>query len=222
VTRTDAAAFPEARDPEADCALCPRLGEYRRTNRAASPDWFNAPVPSFGSLDARVLVVGLAPGVRGANRTGRPFTGDFAGMLLYRTLVQFGLATGTYRADPGDGLSLVDCRVTNAVRCVPPGNLPTPLEIGTCNQFLTAEIAAMKRLRGVLALGGTAHRSVLRACGMRPAHAAFRHGEIHALPEGRLLADSYHVSRLNTNTGRLTEAMFHTVVEALLDRIGRS
>ena len=130
--------------------------------------------------------------------------------------------TGTYGADPGDGLSLVDCRVTNAVRCVPPGNLPTPLEIGTCNRFLTAEIAAMKRLRGVLALGGTAHRSVLRACGMRPAHAAFRHGAIHVLPEGRLLADSYHVSRLNTNTGRLTEAMFHTVIEALLDRIGRS
>jgi uracil-DNA glycosylase family 4 len=222
VRRSGAAAFPEARDPEADCPLCPRLGEYRRTNRAANPDWFNAPVPSFGSLDARLLVVGLAPGVRGANRTGRPFTGDFAGMLLYRTLVHFGLAKGAYGADPGDGLSLVDCRVTNAVRCVPPGNLPTPLEIGTCNRFLTTEIAAMKRLQGVLALGGTAHRSVLRACGMRPAHAAFRHGEIHALPEGRLLADSYHVSRLNTNTGRLTEAMFHTVVAALLDRIGRS
>jgi uracil-DNA glycosylase len=222
VRRTDAAAFPEPRDPEADCTLCPRLGEYRRANRAANPDWFNAPVPSFGSLDARLLVVGLAPGVRGANRTGRPFTGDFAGMLLYRTLVHFGLAEGAYGADPADGLSLVDCRVTNAVRCVPPGNLPTPLEIGTCNRFLTAEIAAMKRLRGVLALGGTAHRSVLRACGMRPAHATFRHGEIHALPAGRVLADSYHVSRLNTNTGRLTEAMFHTVVEALLDRIGRS
>jgi uracil-DNA glycosylase len=221
VRRTDAAALPEARDPAADCTLCPRLAEYRRANRAANPDWFNAPVPSFGSLDARLLVVGLAPGVRGANRTGRPFTGDFAGMLLYRTLLQFGLANGAYGADPGDGLSLVDCRVTNAVRCVPPGNLPTPLEIGTCSRFLTAEIAAMKRLRGVLALGGTAHRSVLRACGMRPAHAAFRHGEVHALPEGRLLADSYHVSRLNTNTGRLTEAMFHTVVEALLDRIDR-
>jgi uracil-DNA glycosylase family 4 len=207
-------------DPGADCSFCPRLGDYRHANRAAKPDWFNAPVPSFGSLDARLLIVGLAPGVRGANRTGRPFTGDFAGMLLYRTLLDFGLAEGAYGADPGDGLRLVDCRVTNAVRCVPPGNLPTPFEIGTCNQFLTAEIAAMKQLRGVLALGGTAHGAVLRACGMRPSRTVFRHGEFHALPEGRLLADSYHVSRLNTNTGRLTEAMFRAVVEMLLRRIG--
>jgi uracil-DNA glycosylase family 4 len=206
--------------PGADCPLCPRLGEYRQTNRAANPDWFNAPVPSFGRLDARLLIVGLAPGVRGANRTGRPFTGDFAGTLLYRTLLKFGLANGAYGADPGDGLRLVDCRVTNAVRCVPPANLPTPFEIGTCNRFLIAEIAAMKRLRGVLALGGTAHAAVLRACGMRPARTPFRHGEIHSLPEGRLLADSYHVSRLNTNTGRLTEAMFHAAVEMLLGRIG--
>jgi uracil-DNA glycosylase family 4 len=206
-------------EPGTDCPLCPRLGEYRRTNRAANPDWFNAPVPSFGSLDARLLIVGLAPGVRGANRTGRPFTGDYAGMLLYRTLLHFGLAQGTYGADRRDGLCLIDCRVSNAVRCVPPGNLPTPLEIGTCNRFLIAEIAAMRRLRGVLALGGTAHGAVLRACGMRPARTSFRHGEIHGLPEGRLLADSYHVSRLNTNTGRLTEAMFHAVVETLLGRI---
>jgi uracil-DNA glycosylase len=210
---------PQAIDPGADCPLCPRLGEYRRANRAANPDWFNAPVPSFGSLDARLLIVGLAPGVRGANRTGRPFTGDFAGMLLYRTLLHFGLAQGSYGADPADGLRLVDCRVSNAVRCVPPGNLPTTVEIGTCNRFLITEIAAMNRLRGVLALGGTAHGAVLRACGMRPARTGFRHGEIHALPEGRLLADSYHVSRLNTNTGRLTEAMFHAVVESLLGRI---
>ncbi len=206
--------------PEPDCPLCPRLAEYRRTNRAANPDWFNAPVPSFGSLDAHLLIVGLAPGVRGANRTGRPFTGDFAGMLLYRTLLHFGLAQGAYGADPDDGLRLVDCRVSNAVRCVPPGNLPTPLEVGTCNRFLTAEIAAMQRLRGVLALGGTAHNAVLRACGIRPARVPFRHGEIHALPEGRLLADSYHVSRLNTNTGRLTEPMFHAVVETLIGRLG--
>jgi uracil-DNA glycosylase len=177
-------------------------------------------VPSFGNLDAALLIVGLAPGVRGANRTGRPFTGDFAGMLLYRTLLEFGLAQGTYGAASDDGLTLIDCRVSNAVRCVPPGNLPTPLEIGTCNRFLITEIAAMKRLRGVLALGGTAHAAVLRACGIRPARVAFRHGEIHVLPEGRLLADSYHVSRLNTNTGRLTEAMFRTVVEVLLGRIG--
>jgi uracil-DNA glycosylase len=211
---------PGASGPGTDCPLCPRLDDYRQTNRATNPGWFNAPVPSFGSLDARLLIVGLAPGVRGANRTGRPFTGDFAGMLLYRTLLHFGLADGAYGADPSDGLRLIDCRVTNAVRCVPPANLPTPFEIGTCNRFLTAEIAAMKRLRGVLALGGTAHGAVLRACGMRPARTPFRHGEFHALPEGRLLADSYHVSRLNTNTGRLTEAMFQTVVEMLLGRIG--
>jgi uracil-DNA glycosylase family 4 len=206
--------------PSPDCPLCPRLAEYRQANRTAHPDWFNAPVPSFGSLDARLLIVGLAPGVRGANRTGRPFTGDFAGVLLYQTLLRFGLAQGKFAADPADGMILVDCRVTNAVRCVPPGNLPTPAEIGTCNRFLTDEIAAMPRLRGVLALGGTAHNAVLRAHGLRPARVPFRHGELHDLPESRLLADSYHVSRLNTNTGRLTEAMFHAVVETLLTRLG--
>ncbi len=205
--------------PEADCPLCPRLAEYRSANRSAHPDWFNAPVPSFGRFDARLLIVGLAPGVRGANRTGRPFTGDFAGELLYRTLLHFCLAQGHYRADPRDELTLIDCRVTNAVRCVPPANLPTPAEITTCNGFLANEIAAMPRLRGVLALGGTAHNAVLRAHGMRPSRVPFRHGEIHHLPEDRLLADSYHVSRLNTNTGRLTEAMFHSVVRGLLDRM---
>jgi uracil-DNA glycosylase family 4 len=176
-------------------------------------------VPSFGSLDARLLIVGLAPGVRGANRTGRPFTGDFAGELLYRTMLHFGLADGRYAADPQDGLTLLDCRITNAVRCVPPANLPTPAEITTCNSFLAAEIAAMSQLRCVLALGGTAHNAVLRAHGMRPARAKFRHGAVHALPDGKVLADSYHVSRLNTNTGRLTEAMFHAVIGALLGRL---
>jgi uracil-DNA glycosylase family 4 len=208
--------------PSPDCPLCPRLADYRHANRAAHREWFNAPVPSFGSLDARLLIVGLAPGVRGANRTGRPFTGDFAGELLYRTLLRFGLAQGGYGADPGDGLALIDCRVTNAVRCVPPANLPTPAEIGTCNPFLAAEIAAMPRLRGVLALGGTAHNAVLRAHGMRPARTPFRHGALHELPADRLLADSYHVSRLNTNTGRLTEAMFHAVVETMLGRIAQA
>ena len=205
--------------PAPDCPLCPRLCEYRQANRAAHPDWFNGPVPSFGSLDARLLIVGLAPGVRGANRTGRPFTGDFAGELLYRTLLHFGLAHGDYRADPQDGLTLVNCRVTNAVRCVPPANLPTPLETANCNQFLAAEIAAMPDLRAVLALGGTAHNAVLRANGLRPARIAFKHGAVHALQGERVLADSYHVSRLNTNTGRLTEAMFHDVVRALLERM---
>jgi uracil-DNA glycosylase len=187
----------------------------------AHADWFNAPVPSFGNLDARLLIVGLAPGVRGANRTGRPFTGDFAGELLYTTLLKFGLALGRYGADPNDGLTLVDCRVTNAVRCVPPANLPTPLETTTCNKFLIAELAAMPRLRAVLALGGTAHNAVLRANGLKPARVPFRHGAMHALPEERLLVDSYHVSRLNTNTGRLTEAMFHAVVGNTLDRLAQ-
>jgi uracil-DNA glycosylase family 4 len=205
--------------PPADCPLCPRLAQLRCDNRAAHADWFNAPVPSFGPLEARLLIVGLAPGQRGANRTGRPFTGDFAGELLYRTLLHFGLAQGHYRADPGDGLVLVDCRVTNAVRCVPPGNLPTPAEITRCNGFLAAEIAAMPRLHSILALGGTAHNAVLRVHGERPARMPFRHGAVHRLREDRLLADSYHVSRLNTNTGRLTEVMFHAVVCDLLEKL---
>ncbi len=205
--------------PPPDCNLCPRLAEYRAANRTAHPDWFNGPVPSFGPLDARLLIVGLAPGVRGANRTGRPFTGDFAGELLYRTLLQYGLASGRYGADPNDGLILLDCRVTNAARCVPPANLPTPREVATCNGFLATEIAAMPRLRAILALGGTAHNASLRAHGLKPARVPFRHGAMHPLPGDRVLADSYHVSRLNTNTGRLTEAMFHTVVRSLINRL---
>ena len=206
--------------PGRDCPLCPRLVGYREANRSANPAWFNAPVPSFGALDARLLVVGLAPGVRGANRTGRPFTGDFAGTLLYQTLLRFGLAQGDYRAEPTDGLTLVDTRVTNAVRCVPPGNLPKPLEIGTCNPFLATEMAAMPRLACVLALGGVAHAAVLRASGLRASHARFQHGAVHTLPSGLHLADSYHVSRLNTNTGRLTTAMFEAVVRDVLAHLG--
>jgi uracil-DNA glycosylase family 4 len=206
--------------PGRDCALCPRLADYRASNRAANPAWFNAPVPSFGAPDARLLIVGLAPGVRGANRTGRPFTGDFAGTLLYRTLLRFGLARGDYGADPADGLALVDCRVTNAVRCVPPANLPKPQEIGACNRFLAAEMDAMPRLACVLALGGVAHAAVLRARGLRASHVRFRHGAVHALPNGLHLADSYHVSRLNTNTGRLTAAMFEAVVQDVLTHLG--
>src|ERR1700744_2472161 len=179
--------------PGRDCPLCPRLVGYREANRGANPAWFNAPVPSFGALDAQLLVVGLAPGVRGANRTGRPFTGDFAGVLLYQTLLKFGLAQGSYGADPSDGLTLVDTRVTNAVRCVPPANLPTPAEITTCNPFLALEMAAMPRLRAVLALGGVSHKAVLRARGLRASHAVFTHGAVHTLPHGLLLADSYHV-----------------------------
>lgn len=205
--------------PAADCPLCPRLVAYRQTNRSANPGWFNAPVPSFGEVDAPLLIAGLAPGVRGANRTGHPFTGDFAGVLLYQTLLRFGLARGTYAADPADELTLTGCRVTNAVRCVPPGNLPTPAEISTCNQFLAGEIGAMPNLRAVLALGGVAHAAVLKARGLRPARIPFRHGGITDLPDGLMLADSYHVSRLNTNTGRLTEDMFHAVIEEILRRL---
>jgi uracil-DNA glycosylase family 4 len=205
--------------PEPECGFCPRLKDYRTANRAAHPDWHNAPVPSFGDLDARLLIVGLAPGVRGANRTGRPFTGDFAGTLLYRTLPLFGLAHGDYGAAPDDGLRLLSCRVTNAVRCVPPGNLPSTAEIAACNPFLAAELSAMPRLRAILALGLVAHKAVLRARGLKAGHAVFRHGAIHELPDGLLLTDSYHVSRLNTNTGRLTEAMFHDTVAALAARL---
>jgi len=205
--------------PDPDCGLCPRLRQYREANRSAHPEWHNAPVLSFGGLDARLLVVGLAPGVRGANRTGRPFTGDFAGVLLYRTLPLFGLAEGSYAASPDDGLNPRSCRITNAVRCVPPGNLPTPAEINTCNPFLADELTSMPNLRAVLALGLVAHKAVLRAKKLKASVAVFRHGAIHDLPDGLMLADSYHVSRLNTNTGRLTEAMFHDVVGSITARL---
>jgi uracil-DNA glycosylase family 4 len=211
-----------AEAPPPDCSLCPRLAAYRAENAVAHPDWFNAPVPSFGAVDAPLLIVGLAPGVRGANRTGRPFTGDHAGLLLYATLAAFGLSKGTYGARPDDGLSLTGCRVVNAVRCVPPANLPQPSEVTTCNRFLTAEIRAMPGLKAVLALGVLAHAAVLKSCGMPAARVRFRHGAIHALPDGLLLADSYHVSRYNTSTGRLTEAMFQQTIFNLLHRLGIS
>jgi uracil-DNA glycosylase family 4 len=179
-------------------------------------------VPSFGSPEARILVVGLAPGVRGANRTGRPFTGDHAGILLYQTLLQFGLADGRYRAEPDDGVRLRDCRIVNAVRCVPPANLPEPKEVAACNAFLRNELQGMTNLRLVLALGVLAHASVLKACGIPLTRVPFRHGAIHELPDGLLLADSYHVSRYNTNTGRLTAAMFEAVVAALLQRLAQA
>jgi uracil-DNA glycosylase family 4 len=208
-------AGPSRLGPAADCPLCPRLAAFRLANRAAKPGWHNAPVPSFGPLDAPLLVVGMAPGLRGANRTGRPFTGDHAGLLLYAALLRYGLARGTYGADPGDGLELTGCRIVNAVRCVPPANLPLPAEVAACNTFLTGEIQAMPQLRAILALGVLAHNAVLRTLGLKPARLPFGHGKLHDLPDGRRLADSYHVSRYNTNTGRLTEAMFFDVVAAL-------
>jgi uracil-DNA glycosylase family 4 len=205
--------------PSRDCPLCPRLVAYRAANRAAEPGWHNAPVPSWGDSGAPLLILGLAPGVRGANRTGRPFTGDYAGRLLYDTLLAQGLARGAYREDPRDGMELVGCRIANAVRCVPPQNLPTTEEVRACNGFLVAEMAAMPKLRGVLALGGVAHQAVLRARGLRVTSHRFAHGAIHALPGGLVLGNSYHVSRYNTNTGRLTPAMFVAALRGLLAAI---
>ncbi|WP_137176643.1 uracil-DNA glycosylase [Roseomonas sp. AR75] len=209
-----------AETPGHDCPLCPRLVEYRQANRAKWPDWHNAPVPCWGPRDAKLMVLGLAPGVKGANRTGRPFTGDHAGRLLYATLLQFGLARGDYREDPRDGMEMVGARIVNAVRCVPPENLPTPAEVTTCNRFLAAERAAMPGLKAVLALGLVAHNALLKSYRIPAARLRFAHGAMHTLPDGVLLADSYHVSRYNTQTGRLTTEMFEAVVRSIVARIG--
>jgi uracil-DNA glycosylase family 4 len=213
------AAEPAAAGPGHDCPLCPRLVDFRMAQRAAHADWHNAPVPAFGDITARLLIVGLAPGLKGANRTGRPFTGDYAGDLLYATLKKFGFARGDYAQHKDDGLTLIDCRVSNAARCVPPENKPLPAEVATCRQFLVAEIAAMPKLRAILALGQIAHGAVLTALGQRKSAFAFKHAAMHALPDGRLFADSYHCSRYNTNTGRLTTEMFETVFSELRKRI---
>lgn len=205
--------------PERNCPFCPRLANYRLANRTRHPDFHNAPVASFGPLDARLLIVGLAPGLKGANRTGRPFTGDYAGDLLYATLGKFGLASGTYDQRADDGLRLRDCRITNAVRCLPPENKPTGQEVAACRRFLTAEITGLAGLRVILALGAIAHGAVLAACGLTKSRFKFRHGAFHALPDGAILADSYHCSRYNTNTGRLTVEMFETVFEAVTRRL---
>ncbi len=208
---------PEA---PAQCALCPRLVAYRAANAAAEPDWFNGAVPSFGSLDARLLIVGLAPGRNGANRTGRPFTGDYAGDLLYATLLEFGFASGTYEARPDDGLVLNGCMITNAVRCVPPENKPTPAEITTCRPYFEARVAALPKLAVMLALGRIAHDQTLTALGLRKAAYPFAHGARHDIGandrgQGRVLYDSFHCSRYNTNTRRLTPDMFRSVFAAI-------
>ena len=189
--------------------------------RVAHPEWHNAPVPSFGDITARLLIVGLAPGLKGANRTGRPFTGDYAGDLLYATLKNFGFARGDYTQHKDDGFTLIDCRVSNAARCVPPENKPLPEEVSTCRRFLTDEIAAMPKLRTILALGQIAHGAVLSALGHRKSAFAFKHGAVHALPDGKLLADSYHCSRYNTNTGKLRTAMFEAVFKELRKTLER-
>jgi uracil-DNA glycosylase len=207
-----------AREPDRDCPLCPRLVDFRLRQRAAFPDWHNAPVPCFGDEHGRLLIVGLAPGLRGANRTGRPFTGDYAGNLLYATLLKFGFARGAYRERPDDGLTLIDCRIANAVRCVPPENKPEPSEINTCHPYLVAEIAAMKNLCVVMALGKIAHDATVRALGGRLAAHVFAHGAVHEF--GAIaVADSYHCSRYNTNTGRLTTEMFENAVGRIRKRL---
>ena len=207
--------MPEADGkPGRDCLRCPRLVAFRNSWRAKEPTWFNAPVPSFGPLAARLLVVGLAPGLQGANRTGRPFTGDYAGALLYSTLGKFGFARGEYGAHPDDGLELVDCRITNAVRCVPPENKPTPAEIKTCRDFLGPTISEMKRLRAIIVLGRIAHDTTVRALDGKLSDFAFSHGAKYQLGATALFC-SYHCSRYNTNTRVLTPEMFHNVFAAV-------
>jgi len=197
--------------PPRDCPLCPRLKAFRDANRAKYPDWFNGPVPSFGPLSARILIAGLAPGLQGANRTGRPFTGDWAGDLLYATLLKHGLAKGSYEERADDSLELVDCRIANAVRCVPPQNKPEPSEIKTCRQFLKSELETLASVKVILALGKIAHDSVCDTLGARKALHPFKHGVAYEIGKFKLIS-SYHCSRYNTNTGVLTTKMFEDVV----------
>jgi uracil-DNA glycosylase family 4 len=196
--------------PPKDCQLCPRLCDFRRVNQQKFPDYFNGAVPAFTAPYVKLLVVGLAPGLHGANNTGRPFTADYAGDLLYPTLIKFGFARGDYQEHVNDGLQLIDARITNAVRCVPPENKPTPAEINTCNQFLKSELAALQS-RVILALGLVAHQAVLRALGLKVAAMKFGHGTEYALPGGAILLSSYHCSRYNTSTKRLTTEMFESI-----------
>jgi uracil-DNA glycosylase len=209
-------------EPAKDCPLCPRLVAFRTDNRAAHPDWFNGAVPSFGPETARLLLVGLAPGLKGANRTGRPFLGDYAGELLYRTLLKVGLARGHHDPAEPHALELVDCMISNAVRCVPPANKPTPGEIATCRQFLIGRIGALPNLRSLLAIGRIAHDSILDALQLKRRSFPFAHGSRHALPSGLLLFDSYHCSRQNTNTGRLTTPMFEKVLSEVAASLHRA
>lgn len=207
---------PTPTQPPHDCPLCPRLVAYREEYRALHPDWFNAPVPSFGPLDAQLLVVGQAPGINGANRTSRPFTGDVAGRLLYPVLSKYGFANGKFQERPDDGLKLINCRVTNAVRCAPPQHKLETSDNNNCLPFLTAEIKTMPKLKILLALGGKAHNSALRALGLKASAYKFQHGALHKLPNNLILADSFHTSQYNVNTGRITEAMFENVISEIL------
>jgi uracil-DNA glycosylase family 4 len=211
------AATPE---PPPGCPICPRLVAFRAANRAAHPDWFNGAVPSFGAVTARLLIVGLAPGLKGANRTGRPFLGDYAGELLYRTLLKAGLARGHHDPHRPEALKLVDCMITNAVRCVPPANKPSPSEIAHCRHFLQGRIVALPKLSVIMALGRIAHESTLDALGLKRRQYPFAHGARHELATGQVLFDSYHCSRQNTNTGRLTAEMFRRVFENVRSHLG--
>jgi uracil-DNA glycosylase len=213
------AALPVT-EPDRNCPLCPRLADFREAARAREPGWFNSPVPSFGDAAGRLLIVGLAPGLQGANRTGRPFTGDYAGDLLYATLLEYGFANGVYQARPDDGLTLVDCRISNAVRCVPPQNKPLPAEINACRPFLSATIGTMSGLRAIVALGRVAHDSMLKVLGLRAAAAPFAHGAIHQAGAIKLY-DSYHCSRYNTNTRVLTPEMFRSVFARVRADLGK-
>jgi uracil-DNA glycosylase family 4 len=217
----EASALPFEPPPD-NCPLCPRLAGFRAENRDTFPDFHNAPVVSFGPDDARLLVVGLAPGLKGANATGRPFTGDYAGDLLYGTLAKFGFTRGQYGGRADDGLALVDARITNAVRCVPPENKPVGAEIANCRSFLVREIESLAKLRIILALGTIAHNSVLTALGLRRAAYPFGHGVLYELPDRPALIASYHCSRYNTNTGRLTVEMFENVFATIRGRLDQS
>jgi uracil-DNA glycosylase family 4 len=203
------------------CRRCPRLAAFLDAVRLSQPDYYCRPVPPFGDPNARLLIIGLAPGMHGANRTGRPFTGDHAGILLYHTLHKFGLASGPISTAKDDGLELFGTRITNSVKCLPPANKPQPLEIKACNEYLRAELSQSRSARVILALGAVAHAAVLRACDLPSGAHRFAHAAEHSLSEDRVLLDSYHCSRYNTQTRRLTASMFEGVIGRARDLIRR-
>ena len=208
--------IPKAEAPR-DCRLCPRLVSLREELQAQQPDWWNAPVPAFGDPDAWLAIVGLAPGRRGANRTGRPFTGDYSGEIFYSTLLKFGLARGTYHGEPDDDLTLVGAIVLNAVKCLPPNNKPLPQEVSNCRDYLEDSLASLSKLSVIVALGQIAHSSVAKVLRLAAARTTFAHGAETPTTDGRLLLASYHCSRQNTNTGRLTRPMFETIFKRALE-----
>jgi uracil-DNA glycosylase len=212
----DLSPIPKAEAPR-DCPLCPRLVTFREQCRIEHPGWWNAPVPAFGDREAWLAIIGLAPGKQGANRTGRPFTGDYAGDLLYGTLLKFGLAEGEYGAHPGDGLRLRGAVILNAVKCLPPANRPEPREIANCRHYLEEGLATLRNVKIVIALGQIAHVAAALALGLPPSGTKFAHGAEHSAPDGRMLLSSYHCSRYNQNTGRLDAAMFENVFERAMD-----